>query len=47
MAIGGMLVRDLTRETLNDELENLILPSTTQGEKKQSRNPFRKEGKRK
>ena len=47
MAIGGMLVRDLTRETLNDELENQILPSTTQGEKKQSRNPFRKEGKRK
>lgn len=47
MAIGGMLVRDLTRETLNDELENLILPSTTQGEKKQSRNPFRKEGNRK
>lgn len=47
MAIGGLLVRNLTRETLNDELENLILPDTTAEEKKSSRKTSRKEGKRK
>jgi diadenylate cyclase len=47
MAIGGLLVRDLTREVLNDELENLIIPSDPHDEKKTVKKTFRKEGKRK
>ena len=47
MAIGGLLVRNLTRETLSDELENLILPETVSEEKKSSKKTSRKEGKRK
>lgn len=49
MAIGGILVRDLTRETLNDELENLLVPAAAHDdkEKKTSKKAFRKEGKNK
>lgn len=47
MAIGGLLVRDLTRETLSDELENLIVPEITHEEKKSAKKTSRKEGKRK
>lgn len=46
IAMGGLLSRDFTRETLSIELENLLLPETPT-EKKTVKNPFRKEGKRK
>lgn len=47
MAISGMLVRDLTREVLNDELENLLITETVREQKKPGKHSFRKEGKRK
>ena len=46
IAIGGILVRDFTRETLSDELENMLIEPHSE-EKRTIRKPFRKEGKRK
>ncbi|MDD5952102.1 MAG: diadenylate cyclase CdaA [Oscillospiraceae bacterium] len=47
MAIGGNLVRDLTRETLSDELENLVVPDAAKEDRKTVKKSFRKEGKKK
>lgn len=47
MAIGGNLVRDLTRETLSDELENLVVPDVAKEDRKTVKKSFRKEGKKK
>lgn len=46
IAIGGILVRDFSRETLNDELENMLIEEHPE-EKRTVKKPFRKEGKRK
>ncbi len=47
MALGGLLVRDLTRETLSDELERLIVEELLPNEKKPAKKSSRKEGKEK
>ena len=47
MAIGGVLVRNLSRETLNNELDSLLLADFSKEEKKVVKKTSRKEGKRK
>lgn len=47
MAVGGLLVRDLSRETLNNELDSLLLAGIVKEEKKTLKKSSRKEGKRK
>lgn len=47
MAVDGLLVRNLSRETLNNELDSLLLAEINKEEKKTLKKSSRKEGKQK